>query len=62
MTDELRKAARIVARDKLHSRLRRIARDAVAGGQLDRDDVADCFEAVIDEFRSRFVQQQEKSR
>jgi hypothetical protein len=53
MTDELRKAARIVARDKLHNRLRRIARDVVAAGDLDRDDVADCFEAVIDEFRDR---------
>ena len=39
-----------VQRDRLHSRLRRIARTASTDGMA-RDDIADCFEAVVDEYR-----------
>jgi hypothetical protein len=39
-----------VQRDRLHSRLRRIARTAATDGMA-RDDIADCFEAVVDEYR-----------
>ena len=39
-------------RDRLHTRLRRIARIAVEDG-MTRDDVADCFEAIVDEYRDK---------